>query len=105
MTTASTRKPAVRPARPVARYWKGRAPKGVAEVASDSDQDGADVAREEEEDVLIEEEEFLEIEQDEDTPSVPTKGLNLVLNDVNLADKVIIDGMQQSEAANDEGEL
>ena len=35
----SGRKQAPRPARPAARYWKGKAPKGIKEADSESDEE------------------------------------------------------------------
>ena len=37
--SSSTRKAAPRPARPVGRYWKGKAPQGAADPLSDSDEE------------------------------------------------------------------
>jgi microfibrillar-associated protein 1 len=39
MSTTAGRKQAPRPARPAARYWKGKAPKGIKEADSDSDEE------------------------------------------------------------------
>lgn len=53
--SAAPRKPAPRLARPAARYWKGKAPKGVDATAVDSDDSDVEEAQEVEEegDVLI----------------------------------------------------
>ena len=53
--SSAPRKPAPRLARPAARYWKGKAPKGVDATAADSDDSDVEEAPEVEEegDVLI----------------------------------------------------
>jgi microfibrillar-associated protein 1 len=47
MAPTTIRKPSTRPARPAARYWKGKVPKGVADVLSESEPDEDEVPEEE----------------------------------------------------------
>ncbi|KAF8905155.1 splicing factor, Prp19-binding domain-containing protein [Mucidula mucida] len=75
---STSRKPAPRLARPAARYWKGKAPKGVAEVDSDSD------AEDEAEDIVDEADE-------DDLPTAPAapkpaaKAINFALKDMDIS--------------------
>jgi len=94
------RKQAPRLARPAARYWKGKAPKGIAEVQSDSDveeeglQEGVDEGMEELEGADEETEDFgLRREGDLLKP----KGMNITLKDVSVSKegKVIIAGREE----------
>lgn len=84
---SASRKQAPRLARPAARYWKGKAPKGVAEVDSDSD---AEVEEEEEEveegDVLIR-----DVEADDDDNEAP-KAMNFALKvkDIDISRDAIV---------------
>jgi hypothetical protein len=103
--SAAPRKPAPRLARPAARYWKGKVPKGVDATAADSDEsEGEEVEQlEEEGDVLIqdiegdeEEEDALEVK----TSVVKGKGkanMNVALRDVNISKegKVIVAGREE----------
>ncbi|KAG7449464.1 uncharacterized protein BT62DRAFT_1003047 [Guyanagaster necrorhizus] len=97
--SAVPRKQAPRIARPAARYWKGKAPKGVAEVESDSDEEAPEV--EEERDVLIGD---IVQEDDEDLPTAQNvskariKAMNVSLKDVNISKdgKVIVAGRDES---------
>ncbi|PBK70310.1 hypothetical protein ARMSODRAFT_1083946 [Armillaria solidipes] len=99
---SAPRKQAPRLARPAARYWKGKAPKGVAEVDSDSDEEGPDV--EEEGDILIGGEQDIVQEDDEDLPTAQNvsrakiKSMNVSLKDVNISKdgKVIVAGRDES---------
>lgn len=109
----SARKQAPRLARPAARYWKGKAPKGVAEVASDSDEEEAPEV-EQEGDVLIAGEQDI---VDEDDGGVPVpkgsvkslKAMNVSLKDVNISTdgKVIVAGRDESgrTALEEDGEF
>ncbi|KAK0446416.1 splicing factor, Prp19-binding domain-containing protein [Desarmillaria tabescens] len=100
--SSAPRKQAPRLARPAARYWKGKAPKGVAEVDSESDEEAPEV--EEEGDVLIGGEQDIVQEDDEDLPTaqnVPKariKSMNVALKDVNISKdgKVIVAGRDES---------
>ena len=116
--SGAAKKQAPRLARPAARYWKGKAPKGVVEVDSDSDEDeNADEPQlEEEGDVLIGGE-GIEIggESDEDhelpthAPNLkPVKAMNIALKDVNISTdgRVVVSGRDESgktEMEEDEG--
>ncbi len=88
---STSRKPAPRLARPAARYWKGKAPKGVAEVDSDSDaEDEAEV--EEEGDVLIGgDQDIVDEADDDDLPTAPAapkpaaKAINFALKDMDIS--------------------
>ncbi|KAK0464173.1 splicing factor, Prp19-binding domain-containing protein [Armillaria novae-zelandiae] len=99
---SAPRKQAPRLARPAARYWKGKAPKGVAEVDSDSEEEAPDV--EEEGDVLIGGEQDIVQEDDEDLPTAQNvsrakiKSMNVSLKDVNISKdgKVIVAGRDES---------
>jgi microfibrillar-associated protein 1 len=98
--SSSVRKAAPRPAKPVAVYRRGRAPKGVAEVASESDSD--EEAQEqvgEEGDVPINDEE----DEDDGGLNVQSqlqlqaKSMNIALKDVDIKDgKVIVAGREES---------
>lgn len=104
MSTAP-RKDAPRLARPAARYWKGKAPKGAAEVQSDSDEDeDNDEQLEQQEDVALGGE-FLAQEGDEDDlqlrtvdESKPIKSMNISLREVDISKdgKVIVAGREES---------
>ncbi|KAH8834884.1 splicing factor, Prp19-binding domain-containing protein [Flagelloscypha sp. PMI_526] len=116
--SGAAKKQAPRLARPAARYWKGKAPKGVVEVDSDSDEDenAEEQQLEEEGDVLIGGE-GIEIggESDEDNelpthaPNVkPVKAMNIALKDVNISTdgRVVVSGRDESgktEMEEDEG--
>ncbi|KAH9916753.1 splicing factor, Prp19-binding domain-containing protein [Epithele typhae] len=106
--SSAPRKPATRLARPAARYWKGKAPKG-ADAASDSDEDEEmqDEERAEEEgDVLIHD--VGEGDDDDEPEELPvrrepalkaTKGaISVALRDVNISTdgKVIVSGKEES---------
>jgi microfibrillar-associated protein 1 len=100
--SGTQRKQAPRLARPAARYWKGKAPKGVADVPSDSDED--DVPEVEEGDVLIGGEQ--DIVNEDNNGGVPlrkdatkaTKAMNVSLKDVSISrdGKVTVAGREES---------
>lgn len=99
---STTRKQAPRPARPAARYWKGKAPKGLADVAADSDSDEESLAQDEDGDIAIGGEQDI-VEEDEEAMPIRTdpvkavKGMNIALRDVNIRDgKVIVAGREES---------
>ena len=109
--SSAPRKPAPRLARPAARYWKGKAPKGADEILSDSDEEEELQQPEEEGDVLIGDQDFGE---DEEQPPIravakPTtaKLINVTLKDVNISKdgKVIVAGRQESGRTELEGAL
>lgn len=107
--SAAARKPAPRLARPAARYWKGKAPKGVdAAGQSDSDSEAEDEGNElqEDGDVMIrdvegedeeEEEDGLDVRKQAVQSKLKTKGINVALRDVNISKdgKVIVAGREE----------
>ncbi|KAJ7456435.1 microfibrillar-associated protein MFAP1, Zn finger, CCHC type protein [Mycena latifolia] len=101
---SAPRKQAPRLARPAARYWKGKAPKGVVDADSDSEQEEVASVGEEPEDVDIGgDQDIIEEEDDEDVKPVPaiqkpSKAMNVALRDVNISKdgKVIIAGREES---------
>ena len=109
------RKQAPRPARPVGRYWRGKAPKDAAEVASESEEDvGEGEEGEEDEDVLIGD--IKKEEGDDDDDEAPaqrgpkaqvTTKINIAIKDVDISEegKVIVAGRQESGRTRMEGML
>lgn len=91
------RKEVPRPARPAARYWKGKAPKGVTEVHSDSDVD--EVAEDE---AVVEErlddEDIEEFGMKQEREAVRQRGMNIALKDVSVSreGKVVVAGREES---------
>ncbi|KAF9456812.1 splicing factor, Prp19-binding domain-containing protein [Collybia nuda] len=111
---SNVRKPAPRIARPAARYWQGKAPKGVVDVDSDSDAEEAQVMEEEgdvpiggDQDIVDENEEEMRLRTD--APK-SRKLMNVTLKDVNISKdgKVIVAGREESgrtlEEENEESE-
>ncbi|EIN13203.1 hypothetical protein PUNSTDRAFT_78683 [Punctularia strigosozonata HHB-11173 SS5] len=107
--SSAVRKQAPRLPRPAARYWKGKAPKGVADVPSDSDEEEEQQEVQEEGDVLIggdqefggdneEEEEEEDVATARPVPKKPMKAMNVALKDVNISrdGKVIVAGREES---------
>ncbi|EPQ61112.1 hypothetical protein GLOTRDRAFT_113563 [Gloeophyllum trabeum ATCC 11539] len=111
LATTVPRKTAPRPAKPVGRYWKGKAPKGAPELPqSDSDEDDNEDDEqkpEEEGDERIDEmqgegddEGELQVRREEG-PGPGRKGtraINVALRDVNISreGKVIVGGREES---------
>ena len=97
---SSSRKQAPRLARPAVRYWKGKAPKGVADVDSDSDANAEEEQRSylEEGDVPIDEEEVDDLELRQQPKVAAPKALNIALRDVEVSKegKVIVAGREES---------
>ncbi|KAJ7785715.1 microfibrillar-associated protein MFAP1, Zn finger, CCHC type protein [Mycena metata] len=104
---SSARKQAPRLARPAARYWKGKAPKGVVDADSDSDEEDAPSVGEEEGDVDIGgDQDIVPEDEDDDGDTKPapvvqrpaTKAMNVALRDVNISKdgKVIVAGREES---------
>lgn len=95
---SAARKQAPRLARPAARYWKGKAPKGVTDVSSDSDEEEApDV--EEDGDVLISGDQDIVEEANENVPvQKHAKAMNVSLKDVSISKdgKVTVAGRGES---------
>lgn len=97
----STRQQAPRLARPAARYWKGKAPKGVVDIPSDSDEDEApeveegDVLISGEQDIVEEDDSGVPIRKD---PLRSVKAMNVSLKDVNISKdgKVTVAGRDES---------
>jgi microfibrillar-associated protein 1 len=105
-TMSTTRKQAPRPAKPTGRYWKGKAPKGAAELPSSDSEEGDDEGQvpEEEGDIAFAgEQEFLraashEDEEGEQNNKVQKTGkMSLALKNVNISKdgKVIISGKEE----------
>jgi microfibrillar-associated protein 1 len=103
--STTTRKQAPRPAKPTGRYWKGKAPKGAAELSSSDSEDGDDErqAPEEEGDVAFAgEQDFLRAASHEDEEGnqgykvQKTGKMSLALKNVNISKegKVTISGKE-----------
>ncbi|KXN87534.1 Microfibrillar-associated protein 1 [Leucoagaricus sp. SymC.cos] len=112
------RKQAPRLARPAARYWKGKAPKGVTEVESDSDVDeGQEFGPQEDGDIQIKDAGDIDIggagEEDEDEvvqmrkskADIKGKSISVALKDVSVSKegKVIVAGRLESGKTEMEG--
>lgn len=98
LATTVPRKTAARLAKPAARYWKGKAPKGADELPSDSEEEDEEQEQQlEEGDEAIEdiEEEGLEVRQQ--APKAAGRGINVALRDVNISrdGKVIVAGRDE----------
>ncbi|KAG6857656.1 hypothetical protein H0H87_010225 [Tephrocybe sp. NHM501043] len=98
----TVRKQAPRLARPAARYWKGKAPKGAVDIDSDSEDEGIQEMQEEGDVAVDGDQDFAE-EEDEDLPmradlKATTKAMNVALKDVNISrdGKVIVAGREES---------
>lgn len=113
--SSAVRKQAPRPAKPIGRYWQGKAPKGALEVESDSDAEEEDNDNQEleEGDVPIggdqdivgddeEEEEEMQLKK----AARPQKIMNVALKDVSISHegKVIVAGREESGRTQLEGE-
>ncbi|KAJ8507457.1 hypothetical protein ONZ45_g10174 [Pleurotus djamor] len=109
MSSTTVRKQAPRPAKPVGRYWKGKAPKGVAEADSDSDaeDDNNDDGLEPGDvDIAGDQEIGGDDEDEEDDMQLKAavrgdakiKAMNVTLRDVNISrdGKVIVAGREES---------
>ncbi|KAA1468417.1 hypothetical protein DENSPDRAFT_863571 [Dentipellis sp. KUC8613] len=90
--SSAPRKQAPRPAKPVGRYWKGKAPKGAEEQLSSDEEDEEMQLPEEEGDVQVGgEQEFLGMggdEEDEDAEAAPKAKvgkMSVALRDVNIS--------------------
>lgn len=106
------RKQAPRLARPAVRYWKGKAPKGVADAESDSDVDDEQAEDElgeqhEDGDILIKEAGDIDVagsgeEEDESMQFATLRGnaksMNIALKDVSISKdgNVIVAGRLES---------
>jgi microfibrillar-associated protein 1 len=105
--STTVRKQAPRLARPAARYWKGKAPKGVDAAALDADSgEGSEEEQVPQEpgDVALSGEVAFEGDEDEGDDAqltraaVPKRGMNVALRDVNISKdgKVIVAGREES---------
>jgi hypothetical protein len=103
---SSARKQAPRLARPAVRYWKGKAPKGVAEAESDSDAEEEQESYLEEGDVPVDEEEVDDLEIRQQPKAAAPKALNIALRDVEVSKegKVIVAGREESGRTLEEDE-
>ncbi|KDR85241.1 hypothetical protein GALMADRAFT_233987 [Galerina marginata CBS 339.88] len=95
---SSAKKQATRLARPAVRYWKGKAPKGAAEVESDSDFEETPTNLEEGDvplDEDLDNEDFADLGVRRTTT---TKAINIALKDVSVSKegKVIVAGREES---------
>jgi hypothetical protein len=106
---SSTRKQAPRLAKPAVRYWKGKAPKGLTEVNSDSDAE-EDPSNFEEGDIPINDHDDDEGDEEFGTvliqEMVKPRAINLALKDVSVSQegKVIVAGREESGRTLEEDE-
>lgn len=104
------RKQAPRPARPAGRYWKGKAPKGAAELPSSDDEDVEEQdVQEEEEDVPMSGEQFLGRDVDDEgaiATRKPVGKMSVALRDVNISKegKVLLGGREEVMKTEEEEE-
>jgi len=111
--SSAARKQAPRLAKPAVRYWRGKVPKGLAEVYSDSDAE-EEPSKFEEGDIPINDHD--DDEEDEAFGTMPKremvkpKAMNLALKDVSVSKegKVVVAGREESgrtalEEEDDEG--
>jgi hypothetical protein len=112
--STTIRKQAPRPARPAGRYWKGKAPKGAADLSSSDESDDGREAPQEEGDVAFAgEQAFLHAEYDGDEEEEQgrkgqrTGTMSVALKNVNISKegKVLIDGRQEVGRTEMEGAL
>jgi microfibrillar-associated protein 1 len=113
------RKQAPRLARPVGRYWKGKAPKGAADLSSDeSDEEKEEVLQEEGDVAFAGEQEFLhtenddeekeeEEEEEEGRKGYRTGRMSVALKNVNISKEgnVIVAGKQEVGRTEAEGTI
>jgi microfibrillar-associated protein 1 len=112
----TVRKQAPRLARPAGRYWKGKAPKGAADLPSDeSDEEKEEVPQEEGDVAFAGEQEFSRAEYDdeEEEEAEEEKGnrgrrtgkMSVALKNVNISKegKVIVAGRQEVDRTEVEG--
>lgn len=103
LATTVPRKQAARPAKPAARYWKGKAPQGITDAQSDSDEDDEEQRDDMEEgDVALDEEMNMDDEEEDEGMTLrnqevaKTKAMNIALKDVAVKDgKVIVSGRDE----------
>lgn len=92
-----------RPTKAAGRYWKGKAPKGLADVPSDSEEEEQEQVQEEGDVPIGDEQDFVEQEEEESLPTRSTevkssRTLNVSLKDVSISrdGKVIVAGREES---------
>ncbi|GJJ13965.1 hypothetical protein Clacol_008222 [Clathrus columnatus] len=85
MSTTTRKKDAPRHARPVGRYWKGRAPKGVDEIQDDLDSEVDEAEPIGTEDVLLQDDFQLNVDDRQSNPAIIHKVINIALKDVNIS--------------------
>lgn len=104
--SSAVRKQAPRPEKPVGRYWKGKAPKGAADLPSSEEDDDDEQQEaqelEEEGDVPLSGEQFIRgvgDDEDEDDDEKPKKvgKMSVALRDVNISKdgKVVVAGKEE----------
>ncbi len=112
--STTIRKQAPRPARPAGRYWKGKAPKGAADLSSsDESDDEREVPQEEGDVAFAGEQDFIHAEYDGDEEEEQgrkgqrTGKMSVALKNVNISKegKVLIDGRQEVGRTEMEGAL
>jgi microfibrillar-associated protein 1 len=104
MSTQAARKQAPRLARPAARYWKGKAPKGIADVDSDSDVEEVPQMEEEGDVPMSGDQDIVEEGDEEEATRLrmeapkSLKAMNVTLNDVSISKdgRVIVAGREES---------
>ncbi|RXW18448.1 hypothetical protein EST38_g7417 [Candolleomyces aberdarensis] len=105
LATTAPRKQAARLAKPAARYWKGKAPKGVSEIQSDSDEEEEERNDSQEgEEVPLDEQMSAGGDESEEEGMtlhkeiVKTKAINIALKDVSVSKsgQVIVSGREES---------
>ncbi|KAF8633924.1 hypothetical protein AX15_001109 [Amanita polypyramis BW_CC] len=102
MSASTIRKPAPRLPQPASRYWKGKAPKGIADVQSDSENEEEQVPHDEG-DVPLSGDQYIE-DAEEDQMALclaeqkVVKTMSVSLRDVNISKegKVIVAGREES---------
>ena len=102
LATTAPRKQAARLAKPVARYWKGKAPQGLADVESDSGDDEEEQQNDLQEGDVALDEEMNVGEEDEgmtlqNKQATKAKAINIALKDVAVSKegKVIVSGRDE----------
>lgn len=105
LATTVPRKQAARLPKPAARYWKGKAPKGVSELESDSDEEQEERNDfQEGEEVPLDEQISAGGDESEEEGMtlrkeiVKTKAMNIALKDVSVSKngQVIVAGREES---------
>ncbi|KAK2461732.1 hypothetical protein APHAL10511_006195 [Amanita phalloides] len=97
-TTTAVRKPAPRLPQPASRYWKGKAPKGVTSVQSDSDEEEEQPVHDEGDVVPFNGDQYIEDVEGEEVEQKTLKTMSVSLRDVNISKegRVIVAGREES---------